>query len=300
VKPHRAGVPIDAAIALVLFGCIPAVVKSIAANPFTIGFFRLSVAFLGLLILLAMRRELKRPPATDLLRLSVIGLMFFGHWLTYFFSVKTSTASIAAIGLSTYGVDLLILGAIFGSDRIHASDIAAVLAAATGAILIVPEFRLENRVAFGMLLAAISAVMYATLPILHQRWSHLPTGTRALGQFGFALLAFTLLLPMSSWDLEARDWLGLIFLAVGPTLIGHSLWVRATTRLSPPATSIIYYGNLPVAVGLGVFALGEPLTARTMGGALLIVGGGIFGLAMRWRRRRLDHPDSPPIAQASG
>jgi drug/metabolite transporter (DMT)-like permease len=230
------------------------------------------------------RRDLRPLSRQDLLRLACIGLLFFGHWLTYFFSVKISSASIGAIGLSTYGVDLLILGALFRESRIHASDVVAVVLAAAGAILVVPEFRLDNAVALGMMLACASAMLYAALPILHRRWSHLGTSTRALGQFSFALLFFLLFVTESSWSLRPVDWAGLIFLAIGPTLIGHTLWVRVTTRLAPPLTSIINYGSIPVAVGLGVLVLGEPLTARTVGGALLILGGGIFGLTQQWRR----------------
>jgi drug/metabolite transporter (DMT)-like permease len=59
------------------------------------------------------------------------------------------------------------------------------------------------------------------------------------------------------------------------------LWVRVTTRLSPSATSILYYGNIPIAIALGVLVLGEPLTLRMMGGAALIIAGGITGLMSR-------------------
>jgi drug/metabolite transporter (DMT)-like permease len=70
----------------------------------------------------------------------------------------------------------------------------------------------------------------------------------------------------------------LLFLAVGVTLIAHSLWVRVTTRLSPSTTSILYYGNIPLAILLGVLVLHEPLTTRTMTGAALIIAGGLIGL----------------------
>src|SRR5215213_3589162 len=77
-------------------------------------------------------------------------------------------------------------------DRRHRwSDVAAVLLAVTGAILIVPQFTLANDIALGMLLATISAFFYATLPLLHQRWSHIATPMRTLGQFAFALLCFS-------------------------------------------------------------------------------------------------------------
>jgi drug/metabolite transporter (DMT)-like permease len=265
-------------IAIVLFGCIPVVVKSISANAYTIGIFRLAVATFALAAVMAVRGQLQRVGGRDLLRLAVIGLLFFGHWLTLFIAVKASSASIVAIGQSTYGVHLLLLGALFTRERVHASDIVAVLVSAAGALLIIPELRVSNQIAFGILLASASAFLYATLPLLHQRWSHLSDATRALGQFGFAFLFFLCFLGKADWHLTFRDWAGLLFLAVAVTLIGHSLWVRVTTLLPATATSIIYYGNIPIAVILGVLVLHEPFTPRTAAGALLIVGGSVFGL----------------------
>lgn len=273
--------------ALILFGCIPVAVKWVAANPYTIGIFRLVIASAGACVLAGARGQLRRLPAHDVVRLATIGFFFFAHWLTLFLSIKSSSASIGAIGLSTYGVHLLLLGALAGHGRVHGSDVAAVLLAVAGAVTIVPQFRLHNEIATGMLLATISAFFYAALPILHQRWSHLPTSLRALGQFSFALGFFLLFLGKSDWSLGARDWAGLLFLAVGVTLIGHSLWVHVTSSLSPAATSIIYYGNIPIALALNAIILGEPLTARTLLGATLIIGGSIFGLYKQWRRTQL-------------
>lgn len=289
MQPSRstAATLIEALVAVALFGCIPVLVKLVSANAWTIGVVRLSVATVGLFVLIRFRGRIPRLPPRDVARLAIIGLIFFAHWLTYFFAIKTSSASIGAIGLSTYGVYLLILGAAFGHGRIHAIDVLAVLLAIAGAVAIVPRFDLGNEVTVGMLLATLSALFYATLPILHQRWSHLPSRIRALGQFAFALFFFLLFLPKTEWTLSPRDWAGLAFLAIGSTLIGHSLWVAVTTRLSPSATSILYYGNLPVAILLSIVVLHEPLRARTAVGASLIVAGGLLGLGNQWRRNTL-------------
>lgn len=274
----------EAVVALLLFGCIPAVVRTSSANPYTIGIFRLAVATVVVAAVLAFRGSLRRLPRRDIGRLAVIGFLFFVHWITLFFAVKASSASIAAIGQSTYGVHLLILGAVFVDHRPRWSDIAAVALAVIGAILVIPHFTLANDVALGMLLATVSAFFYAALPLLHQRWSHIPTPMRTLGQFGFALLCFSFFATKTAWTLTAGDWAGLLFLAIGVTLIAHTLWVRVTTQIAPSLTSIIYYGQIPVAIALGVLALGEPLTARTVSGALLIIGGSVIGLARRARR----------------
>lgn len=276
----------EACIALVLFGCIPVVVRSVSANAFTIGIFRLTVATLGLGAMMAFRRELRRVPARDLARLAVIGLLFAAHWLTLFLGVKASSASIGAIGLSTYGAHLLILGALFGKAHIRATDILAVGIAALGAVLVVPSFTLADDVALGMLLSSVSALLYASLPLLHQRWSHIDNGTRALGQFTFALAFFLLFLGKADWSLSRRDWGGLLFLAIGVTLVGHSLWVRVTTRLPSSLTSIIYYANIPFAIALGAILLGERLTLRSAIGAALIIGASVLGLARHAGRDR--------------
>ncbi|HVS31787.1 MAG TPA: EamA family transporter, partial [Thermoanaerobaculia bacterium] len=189
--------PLDAAIALFLFGCIPVAVRYVSANPYTIGIFRLGIAAT---VLFAISRT-KIPPLNrrDLGGLALIGFMFFGHWLTFFLSIKTSSASIAAIGLSTYGIFLIVFGAIFSHHRLRAVEIAAVIVAAAGAILVVPAFDVTNDITVGVILAIVSAMFYASLPLLHQRFSHLGTSARAVGQLGFALLCFLLFLPKTNW-----------------------------------------------------------------------------------------------------
>jgi drug/metabolite transporter (DMT)-like permease len=272
---------VEALIALLLFGCIPVVVKTISANPYTIGVFRLALATLVLGTFMAVRGELRRISPRDLTPLAVIGFLFFGHWLTLFLAIKAASASIGAIGLSTYGVDLLILGTIVAGKRPRLIVIASVVLAAAGAVLVVPAFSLRNNAAVGMLLACISALLYAALPLLHQHWTRIPDRVRTLGQFAFALLFFSLFISKTKWDLTPRDWAGLLFLAVGVTLIAHTLWVRVTTRLSASATSILYYGNIPIAIALSVLILGEPLTRRMLIGAAMIIAAGVIGLLSR-------------------
>jgi len=112
-----AAIAMEAFVALALFGCIPVAVKYVHANAYTIGIVRLGVATAFVLAATAIRRELRPLPRRDVIRLAVIGTLFFAHWLTYFLSIKISSVAIGAIGLSTYGVDLLILGALAGHGR---------------------------------------------------------------------------------------------------------------------------------------------------------------------------------------
>jgi drug/metabolite transporter (DMT)-like permease len=276
---------LETAVALLLFGCIPVVIRYVEANPYTIGIVRLVIATAGLAVIMRDRHALRALPRADLTRLVAIGVLFFAHWIVYFFAIKVSSASIGTIGLSTYGIHLLVLGAIFGGSRFTAVDTVAVTLAIGGVVLTVPEFSLGNESTLGLLLGTVSAFFYATLPILHQRWSHMSSSIRALGQFAVALACFLLFLPKAEWSLRPVDWMGLVFLGAASTLVGHGLWVRVTTRLRPATTSIVYYGSVPIAIALAVILLGEPLTTRMAIGGSLIVGGSILGLIWRWRAR---------------
>ncbi|MBI2214971.1 MAG: DMT family transporter [Acidobacteria bacterium] len=276
----------EAAIALVLFACIPVVIRYVSANPFTIGIVRLAIATTGIGLVMRDRAALRALPRADIGRLVIIGIAFAAHWLAYFFAIKASSASIGTIGISTFGIHLLILGAIFGRSRFGVVDVFAVALAIAGATLTVPELSLENDSTLGLLLAILAGFFYATLPILHQRWSHMSSSIRAFGQFAVALVLFLVTLPMARWDLRPIDWAGLAFLGIGSTFVGHGLWVAVTTRLKPSTTSIIYYGNVPIAIALSVTILGEPLTPRIAGGAALIVGGSVVGLVAQARAAR--------------
>lgn len=277
---------VEASIALVLFACIPVVIRYVSANPFTIGIVRLVIATTGIALVMRGRAELRALPRADLARLVVIGIAFAAHWLAYFFAIKASSASIGTIGISTFGIHLLILGAIFGRARFGVVDALAVALAITGVTLTVPELSLKNESTLGLILGVTAGFFYATLPILHQRWSHMSSPVRALGQFAVALVIFLLFLPKARWDLRPIDWAGLAFLGVGSTFVGHGLWVGVTTRLRPATTSILYYANVPIALALSVVVLGEPLTPRIALGAALIVGGSVIGLVDQARAAR--------------
>ena len=213
-----------------------------------------------------------------------LGLFFALHWLTYFLSIKVSSASISAISLSTYGIHLIVLGWIFQKTRVSSADVLAVLLAILGSALVVPEFSLKNDVTLGIVLGVISGLSYAFLPIIQQRSPDISTSTKALGQFVVALLFFLFLWPLSDWHFPAAEWLALIFLGVICTFVGHTMWVRVTTKLSTVTTSIISYLYVPSAMLLSCMILDEHISLPMILGAALIIGGNLLALCSQWKR----------------
>ena len=274
------------AIALLLFACIPVVIKGIAANIFTIGIARLSLALLlvGSFIVWRRRKQIRHMAWRSIaLPLIVIGVVFALHWLTYFLAIKMSTASIGALGVATYGVHLLILSAVIQKQSLKLTDVIAIVTVVTGSILVLYDGQplLDSQFLPGFLIGVVSGFLFAVLPLLHQHYQAIDHDMRTLGQFVIAAGVFLLFLPQANWQLTQSDWLGLLFLGVFGTAVMHTLWVRVTTLMPTKITSVTIYLYLPVVMLLSRALLNEPLHVSMLIGAALIVAGNVFAALVR-------------------
>ena len=276
---------IEAAISIGLLGCVPVAVKYISANTYTIGIVRLGVATFCSYWIFQKKSGIGSIPARGWLILLGLGVLFGLHWMTFFLGIKISSASIASIGLSTYGIHLTILGWIFHKTRVTLTDILAIILAIIGSILVIPKFTLENNTTLGLCLSILSGFFYASLPIIHQKNPQLSSSERAFGQFVFAFIFFLAFFPMTDWHLYFSDWMGLLFLAVACTFIAHTLWVRVTSGLSTVTTSVISYMVVPVSLLLSNVLLGEPLGLSKLSGATIIILANLVALKDQWNRK---------------
>ena len=270
--------------AVITMSLVPVLVRSTVANEVTIGLVRLAIGVLVFTPIVLFGKGFKTLTRRDWYYLIAIGVVFAIHWLTYFTSIKLSGAAIGAMGISTYGVLYLVLAWMVNGEKISPIEWLGVFVCMGACIVAAPEISLSNQVFLGVMYGLFSALMYAALPLLHQRVSHLPTSLRTWGQFSFALLAFSLLLPKADWQLSADDWIYLTLLGVVSTAIAHSLWVKASTELPPLFTSLFYYLYVPSAMLQAAFFLGEDMTTRKLLAAGMILTASVGVILYRWRR----------------
>jgi drug/metabolite transporter (DMT)-like permease len=275
---------ITAVAAVISMSLVPLLIRSTAANEITIGLVRLAIAVGLLSPFILLRSDLRKLTGSDWLGLSYIGIAFGFHWLTYFISIKMSSASIAALSISTYGIHLLLLNWLLKGQVIRLVEWAAVILCFVGVVLIAPSFNLRDQMTLGMLVGIFSGFLYASLPLLHQRILRVPTMNRAWGQFLFASLVFLPGLGYSNWDLSGGDWWRLLVLGVVCTVIGHSLWVKSSSELPPVITSVAYYLYVPLAMTGSFLFLGETITATMILGACFIITANISIAVLAWRR----------------
>ena len=265
-----------ALLSVCLMSFVPVLIYSISANEVTIGVTRLGIAVSGIVLLMLLGRQFHRISLTELKWLILLGLAFAVHWYFYFWSIKRAGASLAAIAVCTFGIHLLFVNRLFFKEPIRRSDLLAVGVAFVGVFIATPfESGVEGQL-YGFLSGLVSGLFYACLPPINRQISHLSTNYRALGQFGFGLLGFSMLWPMTDWDLTKNDWQGMVALGLVCTLAAHTLWNKVSTEMPGNFTAVIYYLYIPLAMGLSVFFLEEEVTLQMMVGAVLIVSANVI------------------------
>lgn len=275
-----------ALLAVLSMSFVPVLIKSSHANAFTIGIVRLGIALVCVTPLLIAKGGINNIAMRDWPCLVAVGLVFGGHWLAYFFAIKLSTAAMGALAVSTYGIHLLLLNWILKRQTVLPLDWFAITVCVVGCLLVTPSFDFENRLTLGFLIGIVSGFLYACLPLLHQHIVHVPTMSRAWSQFAFAFVFFLPWTSKGNWSLSATDWWGLGILGVVCTVIGHSLWVKASAELPVIFTGVIYYWYVPIAIAMGFFFLDERITPSMLVGATLIVGANIVIVVSAWYRVR--------------
>lgn len=171
-----------------------------------------------------------------------------------------------------------------GLGSVRAIDLAGLALAMIGTLLLVPEFSLHNEHTLGLAAGVLSGMAAAVLPVLHQRFADVDNDLRTWGQFVFALPVFFLFWEKTQWHVDSSDVLLVLYLGFGIALVGHGLWIQATTALSTTVTSILSYLYLPGTLMFGYFAIGERLTGRMLAGACCVLVAN--GLVL-WRQSKL-------------
>lgn len=274
----------SAIVAVMLMASVPVIIKLISANELQIGIIRLLIGAVVLFFFLRLKQYRWRLSYHEWGVLLLLGCLFGLHWYTYFKGIKLSTPSIAAIGVGTFGIHLVIMSHLFLKQPIRSSDWLAIALALFGLYLVVPTFEWQSEYFQGLVYSVVSGMFYACLPIIHQKASQIPNNVRAWGQFSFALIPFLFFGHSMQWELlTAFDWKGLIYLGIIATLVAHSLWVKATTELPATVTSMIYYLYVPVAMLLSFWFFNESFDLQKIVGAGIIVLANLITIVVRWK-----------------
>ncbi|WP_321346799.1 EamA family transporter [Halopseudomonas oceani] len=260
------------------------------------------------MLLGAMRFALAAIPAVFFVRRPQIPLRWlvaygmtisFGQFAFLFSAMANGMpAGLASLVLQSQAFFTLLLAARLLSEKVRAHNLAGLLTAAAGLLLIGLRSG-SSMTAIGLVLTLCAALMWACGNIITKRVGQIDLTSLVVWGSLIPPLPF---LAMSLW-LEGPQQIGqalsqisstaifaLFYLAFGATLIGYGLWSRLLSRY--PAGQIAPFSMLVPVIGLSSanILLGETLDEMQLLGALLILLGltiNVFGGTLRRRRSQL-------------
>ena len=256
---------LDLIIAVTAFGTIGIFVRYINLPSSVIAFVRGAVGAVFLLLLLYLRRTPFRwasvQPHWKLLALS--GAIISFNWITLFEAYRYTTVATATLCYYMAPVFVTLASPFLFHEKLTPRKLLCVLAALCGMVFVsgVPQSGLpEAGEATGILLALLSAVLYASDVSINKFLDQVPACERTLVQLAVAALV------MIPYILLTED------VAVFHTGWCYSLFFGSMTYLPAQTVVLFSYIDPIVAIFLSALLLKEPLGWSGILGAVLVLG----------------------------
>ena len=250
-----------------------------------------AVALMAPLVLGWHREALRRVGTRDLGLCLIAGIFLAFHFVAWFESLALTTVASSTV-LVTLQPLFAFVGAwlLFGERLPLPALLGGVLAMAGSAVIGWGDLRISGDAFTGDALALFAAMMisfyFLVGQTVRQRLDLLPYTFLVYGMATAVLLVYDLVQGAALAGYPAADWIIFLAMAIGPTLLGHSVlnWSVKWVGASVIAVAILFE---PVgASALAYAVLNEaPVGTQYAGGTVILVGIGLFMRHRAGRRR---------------
>lgn len=270
-----------ATVAVFFFSTSPVLVRwADPLSPYVKTAGRLAVAAILILALMRLRGETLRVARQDWPLFAAFGLIAAVHFLSYVASLSFTTIAHSLAIVYTAPIFVTLFSAWFLKESITGRKWIGVLVAVAGiAVLAGFEPRWNARMAWGDLLALVSAITFGLYSVAgRSQRSRYPLFTYAVLVYGLAAL-WAMPAAIATFDpaaLALVPVLAVIALGIFPLGFGHTLY-NAGLRLTHATTvNIIATQEVTLGILLGALLLGEIPQVNEVAGALITLVGVIL------------------------
>jgi len=279
-------------IALALFGSNGIVSSGIALSSCDIVLLR---SILGSILLYAIFRfsggklsEFK--PSKDVAFVALSGAAMAADWLFLFEAYAQIGVSMAVIINYCGPIIVVALSPLVFQEKITLKRLLSLIAAMSGALLVSEQIMSGTLNVTGLICAVFSAFSYAGMIIFNKKSESITGMSNAMLQLLGALVTVIIfvglkqgfVMQIETADLPAIMWLGFVN-------TGVSCWLYFSSIGKLPVQTVAVCGYLEplAAVLLAVVLLHEMMTPLQVFGAMLIMGGAVYGECSNFESTKL-------------
>ena len=255
-----------------------------SVDPFILATVRFLIAGSAMLVFAyCIQQNNPMPQGREWQRLTIFALLNTTIYLGAFvLALKQVSAGIGTLGVATNPLFITLLSAIWLRRRLKSSEIGGLILGVSGVVLAAwPLLQTAHATPQGLaiLLFGMVSVSAATVYYARFTWRLLPVVVNGWQVFigGFLLLPVTLLTAdFQGSTFDGRFWLSVGWL-IGPvSVVALQLWFGLIRQDAVRASLWLFL--CPIFGFLYAWLLlGEPITAYTLGGTALVIGGVYLG-----------------------
>ncbi|MDR3587807.1 MAG: DMT family transporter [Desulfosporosinus sp.] len=276
-------------LVMIIWGSLGVFTRSIPLSALSLAFLRALFALPVLFVAMKMNKA-------DKLKLSLLkpyiisGVLLGFGWLTLFYGFKHTSISSAVMIYNMCPVYVMILAPLVLKETISKIQIAVIFISFLGLFLIVGHNLLEGYEYTGLVLSAISGMLYATIILINRSIKF--RVDNQTGTFVQIFTAMIVLLPFVLIDgdiltvvkLDAMEVFFTILLGVLHTGVAYTIFFSLYAHMK--SVEIVSYSYLEPLFGIlfSVIFVGERLTILQIIGGILILGSSYIGEMLKDRK----------------
>ncbi|MBK5375440.1 EamA family transporter [Pseudomonas sp. TH08] len=246
------------------------------------GFFRVSIAAAGLLVILGLMR-VKWDFKGKLKTVMLLGVINSGIPATlYSVAAQVLPAGYSAIFNATTPLMGVLIGGLFFSEKLTAAKLGGVFLGlfGVGVLTRAGPVAFDMQLLMGALACLLATTCYGFAGFLARRWLDQAGGLDSrLSALGSMLGATLFLLPLFAYSVATQPpaswggwsvWLSLLGLGLGCTAFAYIIYFRLLSSIGPVKSMTVTFMIPPFGVLWGALLLDEPLSMAHIYGGVLI------------------------------
>lgn len=281
--PSRGWTEAGLVVMVLIWGANFAVVKRAldAFDPLGFNALRFLLASLFVYAVLRARGPVRLPGRRDIPRVLLLGVLGNAvYQMTFIFGLDRTQAGNAGLMMALSPLFVAVLSAWLGHERPGGlAWMGAGLSVVGVGLVSGGSVRMEGATLTGDLVMVGAGLLWALYSVgaqpLVARYGPVPTTAWTLWSGGAVLVLVGIpSVARQEWAaVDAVAWGGLLFSAFLSIGLAYLIWYRGVERIGNTRTAIFSNAIPVVALGVGALWLGERVTAGSIAGAALIIGG---------------------------